>query len=524
MGTTITFSGESADLVKAIQEAVTQQQKMEDASRKIKKADKEMGDQQRKTLRDAKRMYEETRTPQERYAQRVKHATALLKKGKISQDTYNRALKKAREEQKKTFGSTALSDLTKYAAGFASLTAGIGLATRAFAAMKEERAGAVQSSDSLLGTFRKLNQVGSSKAESEELVRVANEGASKYGMSRDKAANVLFNLRSVSSQKEAIASAQTIYKNVNVVDPESASQAALLSNTLFKGLGVSGPQAMNMVGSAAKSSVLSFEQMTGFAKSASESAGPSGTSPSETLAAASIMSGKYKGETGAMRIKAYMAKIAMDESLNKLGLVGATKELRGRSREDQKKWLGGNQEVSSIYNKLLEGSTLQDIETMTGKIRAQKELTGTDKSYLALGRSRVSENTKAVRKLRAAKLGKELASENRFAVPEATRQGAIEREVAARTKRGDLSIDILAGKVAAWGLGFVTDSPSAARTAASFSFTAPFATKNPLGRGPASKPVNAPSLDDQTSNALNRAALKLERVLDVASINAERHV
>jgi hypothetical protein len=69
-------------------------EEMDEAARKTReaaKAEEELG-------RAAKQVYEQTRTPQERYKQRLQELNGLLQRGKIDQETYGRAAKKAQDD------------------------------------------------------------------------------------------------------------------------------------------------------------------------------------------------------------------------------------------------------------------------------------------------------------------------------------------------------------------------------------------------------------------------------------------
>ncbi|GAG38609.1 unnamed protein product, partial [marine sediment metagenome] len=82
----------------------------------------------------AKRWYDSTRTPQERYNAKLAELNKLLKANKINQDTYGRAVRKSKDEMdaagrsgQKTFGSQAISMVKRYAGAIGS----IAIATRA---------------------------------------------------------------------------------------------------------------------------------------------------------------------------------------------------------------------------------------------------------------------------------------------------------------------------------------------------------------------------------------------------------
>lgn len=86
--------------------------------------------------RQAAAVWAQTRTPLEQHKARLAELSGLLRNGKISQDTYNRAVDQARQAYegaesagKKAFGADSLGMLTRYIAGLVSIGTAIKTAT-----------------------------------------------------------------------------------------------------------------------------------------------------------------------------------------------------------------------------------------------------------------------------------------------------------------------------------------------------------------------------------------------------------
>lgn len=102
----LTLTGDESDVHAAYQRVIADQQRtieglsrMDAESRRSARAAQELA-------RDARRVYDETRTPQERYQQRLEQLNGLLQRGAIDQQTYGRAAAEARQKLADQSGAT----------------------------------------------------------------------------------------------------------------------------------------------------------------------------------------------------------------------------------------------------------------------------------------------------------------------------------------------------------------------------------------------------------------------------------
>jgi hypothetical protein len=81
-------------------------------------AQEALNEQQKKLAEEGQRVWEQTRTPLERYTEEVERLNALLEKGAISAETHNRALNKASEQLNGLQRETAKTDDVARSLGF----------------------------------------------------------------------------------------------------------------------------------------------------------------------------------------------------------------------------------------------------------------------------------------------------------------------------------------------------------------------------------------------------------------------
>lgn len=129
---TADYSQARRELEKLQKDLVKTKERLGDIAKESRKTNKE----HLELARAAKKVYEETRTPQERYNRKLQELGRLLQAGKVDQETYGRAVRRAKEELdaagksgQKAFGAGALSDLAKMAAGYLTINSAIQLIT-----------------------------------------------------------------------------------------------------------------------------------------------------------------------------------------------------------------------------------------------------------------------------------------------------------------------------------------------------------------------------------------------------------
>ena len=206
----VEMSSEEAKLYQGIQSIISQQAKMERGFTKIASSSRQAGREAAQLARQAKRVYEETRTPQERYNRKLEDMQRLLEKNKISHDTYRRAAAQAKDEllgvqQAGTaaFGATAISQLTTFAAGFLSVSNAVGTVTSALNEMQAVRAQSAQKARESRMGMGSLAQVANSPEEMKQLTKKAEDLYAGGGAaSKDEAARVVFAIKSAGSMDQ----------------------------------------------------------------------------------------------------------------------------------------------------------------------------------------------------------------------------------------------------------------------------------------------------------------------------------
>lgn len=115
------FTGDSSGLIAEWQKQVEASKRMEEQLREIKQAAKEAHNEEKQSLREAARMYEEVRTPAERYKDEVQKIEKAYESGAIDQQTYNRQLAVQKQRLQEAEGQTnkTAASITNFIKGFA---------------------------------------------------------------------------------------------------------------------------------------------------------------------------------------------------------------------------------------------------------------------------------------------------------------------------------------------------------------------------------------------------------------------
>jgi hypothetical protein len=137
----VEMTGEEAKLLKSLENAATAFAGVDGSIAKITASARAAAKEEEQLATAAKRVYDETRTPAEQHNARMERLNALLKSGKLDQETYGRAAKMAGDELAaagekghKAFGPEALGMVKTFAG---ALGIGTGLAG-AIAMIKHE--------------------------------------------------------------------------------------------------------------------------------------------------------------------------------------------------------------------------------------------------------------------------------------------------------------------------------------------------------------------------------------------------
>ncbi|MCX7429015.1 MAG: hypothetical protein NTW96_25735 [Planctomycetia bacterium] len=201
---TINMTGDNADAIRAFQGVLAEERKLDEATRKVAQENAKSAAAFKKLEDAAKRVWEQTRTPLERYNGEVAKLDRLMKTTGMTQDTYNRRVAQLTTEYheaasagKKAFGAEALGSIGSMAAGYLSLSSAIGLVTQGINDMEAARRAAAEGARASRFAYGKLAGVSESPEETESLIgqakRLYREGGAG---SETEAADVIYAMKS----------------------------------------------------------------------------------------------------------------------------------------------------------------------------------------------------------------------------------------------------------------------------------------------------------------------------------------
>ena len=360
--------------------------------------------------------------------------------------------KEVGEEVKETVGERAVGSLAKFAAGWVSISAAIGLAREALARVREEQAKALESLDQQSDPNRRLLQVATSAEDFKSLTTRADDLAMQYGISREEARNLMFSGRSEGFED----SVGFIASNAQVLDVASQATVAGQIPGLFQGEGLRAEEAINMGLVAAAESRLNFEEIARAMPGAAEGGALAGAGSAETFGALSVLAGRFKsGDTAADRLKAFTSAVGLDqgnaemgrESLQGAGIVDAVQRLQAMTEEQRRDFLGEGQEVNAAYTILVE--EFDKIQNRISTIEEARTASGTERSAIAMRReiAQSDPQLRALQQQRAAENRREIANERANAEKEALRQAQQDTTVAGAKNRGQSELEIAAGEM-----------------------------------------------------------------------------
>lgn len=205
------ITGDAAQFLQEVGKVITKSKEHEAALKKLTGETKKLTNEEKKLAREAKRVYDETRTPQERHTRKMEELNRLVRKGAIDQQTYRRAVRQSQQQLdgagkagQRAFGPAALTQLKNYAAGFLSVSAGIGIVIRGLRQLQEERKALAQS---LVQTELSAGALATlTGGDAQKTARLQAAGLQIYGAggarTPQEAMNVAFNLQSAGLLKE----------------------------------------------------------------------------------------------------------------------------------------------------------------------------------------------------------------------------------------------------------------------------------------------------------------------------------
>lgn len=310
----------------------------------------------------AKRAFEQSRTPLERYNDKVRELDELLRKGKISHDTHARSIDQAKQkyEQATQAGSAwgdVLEKLVGYGAGFFSVATAINAVTQSIRAATEEAERAAQVVQEGFATRGELVQLVEGRTQEEmreDLNRLRAEAArfrTEGGVPSEALANqVIFALRSTGFMPDA-----DLFRQIGrtgLVSSEKLPQLINSMDSLRDAMGQAEvgtvEQMLNKALIAGQVSQTDIQQNLTAAAMAGSGARALGISDEETLAAIAVLTDPLgSAEQAATRMR------SLFKSLEKAGIKGplaaSLESLKGANIPDV---LGGDQEAIQAFRLL----------------------------------------------------------------------------------------------------------------------------------------------------------------------------
>jgi uncharacterized protein (DUF2384 family) len=205
----INMTGDNADAIRQFQGVLAEEKKQEAALRKMAQENAKSAAEHKKLQDAAKRVWEQTRTPLEKYNAEVAKLDRLMKTTDMSTETYRRRVAQLKSEYeqaenagKKAFGAGALSQLASLAAGYLSISTAINLVTTALNDQEAARKDAAERAKASRMDLGSLAQVSDTPEEFSTLVQQARDvykggGAESLG----QAAQIVFATKSADEMK-----------------------------------------------------------------------------------------------------------------------------------------------------------------------------------------------------------------------------------------------------------------------------------------------------------------------------------
>lgn len=448
-GMVVKMDGESSKLNNELGKAAKKTKEVEDAVEGVTKESKKADATLRKF---AKRMTELNATPQEKMARKQAQLNAALKKGLITQQTYNREIAQMARHQAKiratqfkgamgSFGMGALAGggIAGGVMGAAAIGKQLGQQTLAQAA--EWRGSAIEAWKSREIGEQELMQVSKSLSDFKSL-RAKRNRLAGMGVDIADAGRVVFSGRSEGFDDRATMDEIGRFSQIGRVD--TASVLAGRTRGLFgDGAKISARGVLNQGLVAAETSVLDVNQLAAVMPRAAEGMGRTGAGISEGFAALSVMSKNFSSaQTTADRIKALAGKQAMSEHKD-LTFVDFVKKLQSMPEGERRDILKDDQESNAAF--AVASKNIVQIEALSKKLAAAGQDTGYG-SFIAQ-KYRIAEGDEVTQRRRALKIEENLANEALATYG----QDAAKNEIALKQTQKDMARLGLSPAAAGWG-------------------------------------------------------------------------
>lgn len=359
----IGFTSDATQVIKDQARVIKQQADLIDGYKKLAKEAKKGGDDAAKAAaaaakeldRFAKTTKDINRTPLERYADEMRKLDQALKAGKIDQETFNRAVAKAKTEFEQAgragntaFGPSATTSIRNYALGFGSLTAAVGVFRSVMEMSRAETDQAIQSVERLIETRGQLQQVaeGPGGADTQAMNDFADKLAMR-GIPRAEAQSLIFSARS-----EGFTGQEDLIARLIAANQFKAADIRTLAGQVPTIFGGQVTPMQGIVGGAygAKVSRLNMAEYAAMLPKGAQAGTILGGTPAESMALTAVLAGRSE------RSMEYAATLAGQVAYGKsgkefqgLGVVGAVEKLSQMPEAQRREILGTGKEANLIY-------------------------------------------------------------------------------------------------------------------------------------------------------------------------------
>jgi hypothetical protein len=321
-GVRLDIGGE--DRAKGLVEALNR--KIDETTAKLKT----VATQSAVTEREGKKLWEQTRTPLEKYNIALDRSKQLLDQGKISHETYRRSVERAKQamDQQGASGVQWAAQLAARYGGVTSVLAGVAAAFRGVAAAQAEAEGKVRAAAPGLAGLAQL--AGGDRAEYRRLIGQATS-IYKAGAAPDQnaAANLLFTLRSAGVGPAEMRFFQQAASSQAFGD---TAGLAISAQALQSSLGASAGTKQQLISAALGAGRFATTDVASLMSAASKGGGGAaalGISGPELMGALSIVQrGTGPAEPAGTAMAALLRDVSNRPGFQGLGMVGIVERLQ----------------------------------------------------------------------------------------------------------------------------------------------------------------------------------------------------
>jgi len=321
------------------------------------------------------------------------------------------------------FGGNALAGIKRYAAGFISVGAAIGVATKALRSFHEERMTAMERITAAEGALKSLIQIsGGDPKRFEQYIRTA-QALTAQGVEPGAAYQAVFTGYSLGFGQEAIQQAGTMKAFTRGIEPLLQAVGGVRAAFGPAALGGGLESGINALLAGAEKTKVNLEQLSEQILIPAQPVVKLGGTAVETIAAvATIVKGLPSPERAATAVaRAADIMAREDRGLKGRGLLGAIRHARGLSEDQLTEFIGENIRAERGIRLLIQNfdTFVENIDEINKAVAA----TGKDTSRVrqAVQLAGIVEPVSPLLKYQRAKAGRAMAEEEAFGVPQLER-------------------------------------------------------------------------------------------------------